>query len=68
MKKYMFVEKRIYIAEIEYNGIKTAAHKVFNAYKERFPEDGLKYDFEIVSGDMFVCRIYKESCFDFIDK
>lgn len=68
MKKFIFEEKRIYIAEIEYNGIRTAAHQVFKAYKERFPGDDLKYDFAIVGGDIFVCRIYKESCFDFVEK
>jgi hypothetical protein len=68
MKKLIFEERRIYIAEIEYNNTKTASCQVFNAYKERFPEDGLKYDYEILSGETSVCRIYKESCFDFVEK
>ena len=68
MRKLEFVEKRIYIAEIEYNNQKTTAIGVFNAYKERFPEEGLKYDYEIVRGCLSVCRIYKESCFDFVEK
>lgn len=68
MKKYIFEERRIYIAEIEYNNQQTSAILVFNAYKERFPEEGLKYDYEIVEGCVSVCRVYKESCFDFVEK
>ena len=68
MKKFTFEEKRIYIAEIEYNNQKTASIHVFNAYKERFPEEGLKYEYEIVEGCLSVCRIYKESCFDFVER
>jgi hypothetical protein len=68
MRKFTFEEKRIYIAEIEYNDQQTSAVFVFNAYRERFPEDGLKYDYEFVSGCLSICRIYKESCFDFVEK
>lgn len=68
MKKFTFEEKRIYIAEIEYNNQQTSAVYVFNAYQERFPEDGLKYDYEFINCGLSVCRIYRETCFDFVEK
>ena len=63
-----FVEKRVYLVEVEYNSLTHASCEVFRSLVERFPEyKDSKYDYEYISGGISVLRIYRESCFDFVE-
>lgn len=69
MKKYTFEEKRIYLAEIKYNCNTHTAGNVFKAFIEKYSEyKECKYEWEIIEVNKGICRIYSESCYDFIEQ
>lgn len=69
MKRYTFVEKRIYFAEIEYDCNRHTATEVAKAYAVKHPEEEkFLYEYDIVTTNVGVCRLYREKCYDFIEK
>jgi hypothetical protein len=69
VKKFIFVEKRIYFAEIEYDTKLHTAGEVARAYAERFPEDGkFSYEYDIIGVNHGVCKLFREKCYDFVEK
>lgn len=69
MKRYTFVEKRIYFAEIEYDCHLYTASEVARAYAVKYPESGkFSHEYDLISKNVGVCRLYREKVFDFIEK
>lgn len=69
MKRFTFVERRIYFAEIEYNCHLYTPSEVARVYAEKYPESGnFSYEYDIISTNVGLCRLYRERVFDFIEK
>lgn len=69
MKRFVFVEKRIYFAEIEYNCKTHTASEIAKAFKAKFPdEEAFSYEYDIIDVNKGICRLYREKCFDFVER
>ena len=68
MKKFNYIEKRIYIAEITFNHKKHHAFDVHEALQASHPEyEGTSYEYEYKDKNTGVVRVYKNSVYEFVE-
>lgn len=68
MKKFKFVEKRIYLLEVTFDHTKNSAMDVHDALIKRHPDyKGTDYEYIYKDYTTGIIKVFRESTYDFVE-